>query len=441
MSTQAASGSAHALDQMTLLASLAVTELYLAGDQASAGLTSTLTSTLQAIQSVPLETVSGALVDPPELIGGLMAAIVHALTDMLHAVDLADPALSPMARGLLTALEGLSAADAPLLVAAAAGAIALLAASLRGRGDDVEGDGDAPLPDRYDVAGIEAYMSRRPMMVLRRTLVISAEFLHFGSLLLTDWYTGRWEAHMDHRAEQARELVERLGPTYIKLAQLMSTRVDMFPKPYIAEFTKLQDRVRPFETEQARDILMSELGRAPEEVFAFLSERPVAAASIGQVYRGRLRDAFGGGEVAVKVQRPQILANSALDLSVLRKILAGLTLLPGFADRNDFVALLDEWSSRFFLEMDYTHEANNALKFKSQMSALDGVTVAHVYTDLSTRRVLTTDWVRGEKLSESRAEDVKSLVTTMLNCYLIQLLETGFLHAGERPGPGTSSHP
>ncbi|GIL59707.1 hypothetical protein Vafri_14435 [Volvox africanus] len=175
-------------------------------------------------------------------------------------------------------------------------------------------------------------------------------------------------------------------------------------------------------------------GRPVEAVFSQLSDRPVAAASLGQVYRGTLRLELGGEDVAVKVQRPGVLEQVALDLLIMRRL--AVQLKETLQMNTDWAAVIDAWAVRFFHELDYRREAANAALFKQQMAAagVEGITVASVRTDLSTDYVLMTDWVEGEKLSESNAADVRELCNTLLNAYLIQLLDTGFLHADPHPG-------
>ncbi|KAA6425975.1 MAG: eyespot assembly ABC1 kinase family [Trebouxia sp. A1-2] len=201
---------------------------------------------------------------------------------------------------------------------------------------------------------------------------------------------------------------------------------------YLLEIERLQDRVPPFPTQAALLVMAKAFGQPVDEVFNSLSTAPVASASLGQVYKGRLRDIYGGGEVAVKVQRPSVQASVALDLLLMRRFAAFCQTFPQI--RTNWVGLIDEWATRFFHELDYEREAQNGMTFKEQMAGLDGIVVADVYQHLSNKEVLTTVWIQGEKLSESTAGDVRELCTTLLNCYLIQLLETGFLHADPHPG-------
>lgn len=217
-----------------------------------------------------------------------------------------------------------------------------------------------------------------------------------------------------------------------QIAQQLSTRVDLVPPPYLEEFKRLQDNVRTFSTVEAREVLEEGLGCPVDRVFEWLSAEPLAAASLGQVYRGKLRPEHGGAEVAVKVQRPQVLETVALDIFIMRRFVVLLSTLPFMSDQ--WAVVLDDWGTRFFEEMDYQLEAYNTMTFKKQMASLQGISVATVYPELTSRKVIVTEWVEGEKLNHSKSEDVRALCSTLLNCYLIQLLETGLLHADPHPG-------
>ncbi|EFJ53286.1 hypothetical protein VOLCADRAFT_115858 [Volvox carteri f. nagariensis] len=301
------------------------------------------------------------------------------------------------------------------------------------------GGGSDELTHEYDPEAVAAYFSRRPLAVAAS----------FGAALLVDLWTGRLEVNERRRAEQLRGVVERLGPAsppsrtpfgqfylcYVKVAQALSTRVDLLTPAYFEQVQMLQDRVPPFPCEVARKEMEKAFGGRPvEAVFSQLSERPVAAASLGQVYRGTLRPELGGGDVAVKVQRPGVLEQVALDLLIMRRL--AIQMKEKLQMNTDWAGVIDAWAVRFFHELDYRREAANAALFRQQMAAagVEGVVVAAVRSDLSTDYVLTTDWVEGEKLSESNAADVRELCNTLLNAYLIQLLDTGFLHADPHPG-------
>jgi len=256
-------------------------------------------------------------------------------------------------------------------------------------------------------------------------------------------------------AERMRDVLTRLGPAFIKVGQALSSRPDLMPPAYVAALEMLQDRIPPFPDADARAVIEGELGMAPEAVFASLSPTPVAAASLGQVYRGTLRPEYGGGEVAVKVQRPGVRASIALDIHIVRRVAGALR-----AARNvntDLAALVDEWAASLFRELDYSEEADNGVRFKRLYGGLEGVFVPDMRVDLTTRRVLVMEWVDGTRLrsaggfggasptsprkggpaadadAASAAEDLR-LVDIGVRCSLEQMLEEGFYHSDPHPG-------
>jgi len=228
------------------------------------------------------------------------------------------------------------------------------------------------------------------------------------------------------------ELVSDLGPTFIKIGQALSTRTDLLPAKYAKGLTGLQDAVPPFSAELGRQVIESELNIRIDDVFSELSLRPVASASIGQVYRGRLRST--GEEVAVKVQRPAVLSNVALDLHMLR------SLAPMYQKskeiNTDLEGLVDAWGEGFVNELDYRAEAKYTTEFSKAMKerGLGSVFAPEVVEDLSSIHVLTTKWVDGQRLADSDADDVPRLCGVALNAYLTMLLDTGTLHCDPHPG-------
>ena len=228
------------------------------------------------------------------------------------------------------------------------------------------------------------------------------------------------------------ELVSDLGPTFIKIGQALSTRTDILPAKYAKGLTGLQDAVPPFSAELGRQVIESELNIRIDDVFSELSLQPVASASIGQVYRGRLRST--GEEVAVKVQRPAVLSNVALDLHMLR------SLAPMYQKskeiNTDLEGLVDAWGEGFVNELDYRAEAKYTTEFSKAMKerGLGSVFAPEVVEDLSSIHVLTTKWVDGQRLADSDADDVPRLCGVALNAYLTMLLDTGTLHCDPHPG-------
>ena len=244
----------------------------------------------------------------------------------------------------------------------------------------------------YNPQKSDDYYGSRPLFVFRRLLKLAQITGNFNIKLLYDWRMGKLEANEEERAKEALELITQLGPTYIKLGQALSIRTDLIPKAYALEFRKLQDAVPPFDSDTAKDIIKAELGVSDlSTVFKTLSDKPVASASIGQVYRGTLLD---GTDVAVKVQRPNILGAIALDLYLLR-LLTPLQVKASNAIRKRSVsqadidvslALVDEWGRGFVAEVDYRLEAANTKQFQAAMIArkLDAVTGMTHYIHMST---------------------------------------------------------
>jgi predicted unusual protein kinase regulating ubiquinone biosynthesis (AarF/ABC1/UbiB family) len=226
-----------------------------------------------------------------------------------------------------------------------------------------------------------------------------------------------------------------LGPAYIKVGQALSTRPDLVPPLYLEELTRLQDQLPPFPNEVAFQFIEEELGDRPERIYAELSPDPLAAASLGQVYRGKLKT---GEDVAVKVQRPGLAQRITLDLFILRQ-LASLATKVVKRIRSDLVGIMDEFGARIFEEMDYAHEAYNAERFAKLYGHLPEIYVPRIYWDYTNRRVLTMEWIDGTKLTNPEAIraqniDAAHLIEVGVQCSLRQLLEHGFFHADPHPG-------
>lgn len=321
--------------------------------------------------------------------------------------------------------------DQPLPKASAAADV-LLAPEYVAAFDSVSEDSEERdvLPTEYDPETIAAYFRKRPFLAWSRASLILKECSFLLANIALDLSLGRVKENEALRAAQFLELITRLGPTAIKIGQALSIRPDILPVTYLEALQKLQDRVPPFPNEEARNLISEGLRRPVDDIYSEFSEEPVAAASLGQVYKAKLR--ISGEAVAVKVQRPRVLEAISLDLYILRTIARGLQRLSN--THSDIISLLDHWAVHFFQELDYIQEAKNAKEFGTSMKSLTNVVVPKVHMPYTSSKVLTTTWVEGEKLSESEEQDVTKLVSTSLNCYLIQLLETGFLHADPHPG-------
>ncbi|KAI6691161.1 hypothetical protein NL676_027989 [Syzygium grande] len=279
----------------------------------------------------------------------------------------------------------------------------------------------------YDVAKIASVYRRKPLVLLRRFLQTATTFGRWFASRYLDGLMERSDQMFEVRAEELRNVLVELGPAYVKIAQAISSRPDLIPPSYLDELSLLQDRIAPFSTNVAFNTIEQELKVPLDELFSEISPEPIAAASLGQVYQARLR--HSGKVVAVKVQRPGVQAAIALDILILR-YLAGL--IRKVRQLNtDLPAVVDEWASSLFREMDYQKEANNGIKFRQLYGGLLDVVVPEMYMEYTTRRVLTMEWIEGQKLSE--VKDLY-LVEVGVYCSFNQLLEYGFYHADPHPG-------
>ncbi|HIK46910.1 MAG TPA: AarF/ABC1/UbiB kinase family protein [Leptolyngbyaceae cyanobacterium M65_K2018_010] len=296
------------------------------------------------------------------------------------------------------------------------------------RQDPFEGQG-------YDPEAIAAYYRRRPLQVVARLFTIFYPLTHFFFNLWLDRRLGRSSQTEPERAQQLRELLTHLGPAYIKIGQALSTRPDLVPPLFLEELTRLQDQLPPFSNDIAFHFIEVELGAPAREIYAELSPEPVAAASLGQVYKGRLKT---GESVAVKVQRPGLAKRITLDLYILRR-LAGLAKRYIGKIRSDLVGIMDEFGERIFEEMDYTQEGQNAQRFAELYGHIEDIYVPHIYPQYTARRVLTMEWIEGIKLTRLEelnrlGIDPTHLIDIGVQCSLRQLLEHGFFHADPHPG-------
>jgi predicted unusual protein kinase regulating ubiquinone biosynthesis (AarF/ABC1/UbiB family) len=288
----------------------------------------------------------------------------------------------------------------------------------------------------YDPEAISKYYSQRPLQVIGRAQAIFLSLTRYYAALRWDQRQGKTDAaQQERRAIELRDLLTRLGPAFIKVGQAISTRPDLVPPIYLEELAKLQDQIPPFPNEIAFQFIEEELGALPQELFVEISEAPVAAASLGQVYKARLKS---GEVVAVKVQRPGLAESITLDVYILRS-LAAWAMQRFRWIRSDLVGILDEFAGRIFEEMDYTQEGRNAERFDQLYGYMPDIYVPEIYWDYTARRVLTMEWIEGTKLTQIEAIaaqgiNATALIETGVECSLRQLLEHGFFHADPHPG-------
>jgi ubiquinone biosynthesis protein len=237
------------------------------------------------------------------------------------------------------------------------------------------------------------------------------------------------------RGRRLREMLDELGPTFVKFGQLLSTRPDVVPPDIVAELRGLQDHVKPFPFAQVREVIEEELDLTVEQAFLELDEVPLASASIGQVHRGVLPN---GEEVAVKVQRPNAPGQIEADLGLLyqaAKLLRERVRALEFIDPEE---LVDEFARSIRLELDYLHEARNADAFRRNFEHERGVVVPRVIRPYSTGRVLTLEFLRGRKISELdvetlRPDERRTIAYRMADTWMTMVFRHGFFHADPHP--------
>ncbi|WP_448875293.1 ABC1 kinase family protein [Desulfobulbus propionicus] len=238
------------------------------------------------------------------------------------------------------------------------------------------------------------------------------------------------------RPERLRLVFEELGPTFIKLGQLLSTRPDLIPADFLDELAKLQDDIPPFAVEEVQAIFREELGRSPEEIFHYFDAEPLAAASIGQVHRARLDS---GAEVVVKVQRPGIENVIAVDLEILAHIAELMEQYLEEVQGHQPMAIVHEFARSLSREIDFSIELANVQRFARQFENNPAIHVPEVYPELSTDRLLVMEYVVGIKSSKiellrEQGYDLCLIAERGANLVMEQIFVHGFFHADPHPG-------
>jgi predicted unusual protein kinase regulating ubiquinone biosynthesis (AarF/ABC1/UbiB family) len=247
---------------------------------------------------------------------------------------------------------------------------------------------------------------------------------------------GNAEAETNAEGIELANDLEQMGPTYVKLGQLLSTRSDLLPAPYIASLSRLQDDIEPFPFAEVEEIISTELGVRLSKAFQWFDEEPIAAASLGQVHRARLRN---GRMVAVKVQRPGIREQIATDMEALQEIAEFLDSHTDAGRRFAFKGMLDEFRRSLMRELDYQKEADHLRTIGENLRDFERIIIPQPIDDYTTARVLTMDYVLGRKITDlgplARMEiDGEELAETLFRAYLKQILVDGVFHADPHPG-------
>lgn len=321
-----------------------------------------------------------------------------------------------------------------------------------------------PLPQHYDPDLLAQYFASRPHVLAFRTIqilfafvsaVVKMQISKRSQLTAEATYSsGNSSNNLDASQYMVGQLLKEmfldLGPTFVKVGQSLSTRPDIIGSEFCEALAELHERVPPFPREDAMKIIEGEFECPVSHIFSYISDEPVAAASFGQVYQGRTVD---GALVAIKVQRPNLLPSVLRDIYILR---LGLAFIRKVANRRSNISLYaDELGRGFVGELDYNIEAANATKFLEVHSRYPFMLVPKVLKQLTRKRVLTMEWVAGEnpkellsltkgvsekvpEASEKQKLEAKSRLLDLVNkgveASLVQLLETGLLHADPHPG-------
>ncbi len=284
----------------------------------------------------------------------------------------------------------------------------------------------------------------------RRLQELYSTFIHFGTEELIDRTAlggprrrlQSWIYQLDgaqeriSTAQRTRLLLEGLGPTFVKLGQIVSSQSSTLPDEWRHELELLQNEVPPAPFEQAKQVIVDELGGPPEELFAWFDSEPLAAASLGQVYRATTH---AGEEVVVKVQRPGIEPRVKADLAVARTFTRYAQARSRYAREIGLSSMVDEFGSSLMDELDYYAEAYNMERLAENLAGITGVHIPKVYRDLSAKRVLTQEFISGVKISDVEAIREAGLDPTAvggaaLRAAIKMLMIDGYFHADPHPG-------
>jgi aarF domain-containing kinase len=287
------------------------------------------------------------------------------------------------------------------------------------------------LPLRYEPDSIDVYWRSRPREMASHWAFFLSTTTPFLAKVTRQFSQGKFNEK--ELARDFRVCVEKLGTTFVKLAQALAMRPDVIPPGAQAELSKLQDAVPPFPSKEAFVCIEEELGRPLSDVFAEISAEPRGSASLAQVYRAKLHN---GDVVAVKIQRPGLLPIITRDLYVLKRAVNVYSQLAAKFTKQttDYLALLETWASAYFDEVDFTMEAENQQRARRLLADVEGVSVPAVYPEFTTRRLLVTEWIEGVPLNSLDSSAISSITPVAQAAFLQLLLEEGFMHGDPHGG-------
>ena len=289
--------------------------------------------------------------------------------------------------------------------------------------------------DRMEKAARLTRVAAYGEYLYRARLWLFHKFMSFVRFFVIGRETKR-EANEEKQAVWLKEKLIELGPTFIKIGQSLGTRADLLPLPFVVALGELQDQVPPFPNEIAFARIEKDLGKKINEVYKEFELEPVAAASLGQVYRARLHT---GEEVAVKVQRPNLEATIKGDLDILSRVANFAERFPQLNENADWTGMLREFNQTIHEEMDYAAEGQNAERFRENFQRWENIHVPKIYWNFTTSKVLTMEFIHGTKVTDLEEQARHNISPARVNrllikTYLKQLLEDGFFHADPHPG-------
>ncbi len=280
--------------------------------------------------------------------------------------------------------------------------------------------------------------AKRTLLVLWRIVPIILSFVRDFQRFIF-WGSGRNlnDAQHHRRAKRLTDTLGDLGPTFIKLAQVLSARADVFPPTYIKQLSTLQDKVVPNPTADIKHVIHDELGHPVEDIFDEFDHESLAAASLGQVHRAR----YQGDKVVIKVLRPGVRELVEIDLNILNMVISVLIFFIGEENSilKSFMTAYSEFRRVIFQEMDFKREARNVKIFQHNLAHEEYVIIPTVYEALTTRRVLVLEYLQGVKINEvehieQMGIDIDLVIQRLAKIYTHQIMIDGFLHADPHPG-------